>query len=313
MMTMIRNVAAIATVAVVVLLTGPVAAAQAGFAQSGAKFLTIGGGARSLALSETYVTETDDPFGVFYNPAGFSGEGSVRAGLAHNEFFQNSRGEYAALVIPSGRLSAGIGMRYFIVNDIPRRTNPTPQPLGVFDASDAEIKGVVGYQLSEDVRLGLALKGVFEKISSEVANGIAFDVGATYAILDKVSVGAAINHIGPDMTFAEESYHLPTTVRLGGAYGTDQWSVRGELVSLRSESADVHLGSEYTFLVPTGSEDSGPLSAAFRAGYIVGHDTRSWSAGAGVGFDRFQVNYAFGPHKDHLGDTHRFGLQVKLK
>ncbi len=287
--------------------------AQTGFAESGAKFLTIGGGARSLAMGETFVTETVDPFALFYNSAGLSERSPVRVGLAHNEYFQNSRGEYAALAVPAGRLSFGVAMRYFIVDDLPLRTGPSEQPLGFFDASDAELKGVVGYRISEDLRVGVGVKGIFEKIDSEVANGIALDLGAIYQVIDEVAVGLAINHAGPDMTYTEESYALPTTVRLGGKYATEVWSVRSEIVSQRSESADIHLGGEYVFLFPASTGGDDPLSAALRAGYIIGHDTRSWSAGAGLGIDRFRLSYAYVPYDDELGDTHRFGLQVFLR
>ena len=116
------------------------------------------------------------------------------------------------------------------------------------------------------------------------------------------------------MKYDTESYKLPSQFRLGGAYTTPVWTARVELVSPNNESAKVHFGGEYGFDIPTGN--SGKIqSASFvaRAGYAAGYDTRSWSAGFGIGVNRFEFDYAFVPYDDDLGDTHRFGLLIFLQ
>ena len=299
----------------IVLLCAETASAGSGFRRSGAKFLLLGAGGRALAMAETYVVEAADPFVIFYNPAAPAGGRPTRLGLAHNEHFQSSHGEYAALTVPAGRLGVGIGLQYFAVNNIPQRVEPTAEPLSEFDASDALLLGAVSYGISEKVRVGLSVKGVFEKIGSKVANGVAFDLGGTYRATDRLAVGAAFNHLGPEMSFDRGSYRLPGIFRLGGAYSTSDWTMRGELVSPNDEPAKFHLGGEYVFNLPV---EGGPAAIAeaylaLRAGCAFGYDTRSWAVGFGIGIDYVQVDYAFVPYRSDLGNTHRFGVLFTLQ
>lgn len=284
-----------------------------GFAASGAKFLTVGGGARALAMAETYITESVDPFVVFYNPASLTDGGLTRLGLAHNEHFQNSDGEYLALAVPAGRWGLGLGLQYMAVNGIPKRIGPSADPLAEFDAADFLLQGSLSYRVAPKGWVGLTCKGVFEKIDTEVANGIALDLGGVYRVSESISLGAAFNHLGPELSFKNDSYKLPSEFHLGGAYTTAVWSARGEMVSPNNEAAHVHLGGEYVFPVPTEEAGISDASLAFRAGYIFGHDTRSWAAGFGIGLDRFVVDYAFVPYDDDLGNTHRFALRFELR
>jgi len=286
-----------------------------GYRQSGAKFLTLGGGGRAMAMAESYVTENSDPFTVFYNPAALAGQGPFRLGLAHNSYFQDAHGEYVAMSIPSGRWGFGVGLQFFAVNDIPYRTGPTTLPLSEFDAGDALIQVAGAYRVNDRVSVGLAAKGIFEKIDSEVANGVAFDLGGLYQLNDRIAFGAAFNHLGPEISYADKSDKLPSTFRLGGGYSTADWTVRGELVSPNNESGKFHVGAEYVFVLPAEGAPT-ILANAFiapRAGYAFGYDTRSWSVGFGIGVGRVAVDYAFVPFDDDLGDTHRFGLVFTLQ
>ncbi len=302
----------VAAIVGILLVAGPVRAGS-GYSASGAKFLTVGGGARALAMAETYATETGDPFVVFYNPAALTGDRPAQLGLAHNEHFQHSHGEYIAFAIPAGRLGMGLGLQYMAVTGIAKRTGPSEYPISEFDAASFLLQGSLSYNVARKARVGITGKGIFEKIDTEVANGIAFDLGGLYYVSDYIHLGAALNHLGPGMSFKDGSYKLPSVFRLGGAYTTSRWSVRGEMVSPNNETANFHLGGEYILDVGTEGTGIAPPSLALRAGYVFGHDTRSWAAGFGIGLDRFYVDYAFVPYDEDLGDTHRFGLRFDLR
>lgn len=297
---------------IIVAASAAAGVAENGFVDSGAKFLTVGGGARALAMAETFAAETGDPFGLFYNPAAIAGTLPARLGLAHNEHFQNAHGEYIAVTVPSGKWGAGFGLQYMAVNDIPQRIGPSTEPLAYFDAADFMLQASISYQLASRARVGLSGKGVFEKIGSEVANGVAFDLGGIYDVSEHVQLGTAFNHLGPEMSFSDGSYKLPSLFRLGGACHFPKWTARGELVSQNNEAANFHVGGEYLIAVSPESTGSARASVGLRAGYVFGHDTRSWAAGVGIGIDRLAVDYAFVPYSDDLGNTHRFGLRFNL-
>jgi len=290
---------------------GPVRADN-GIVDSGARFLTVGGGARALALAETYIAETEDPFVLFYNPAAAACSPAARLGLAHHEHFQNTHGEYIALAVPAGRWGLGLGLQYLAISDIPKRSGPSAEPLAIFDAADFMLQGSLNCRITPKVGVGLSCKGVFEKIDTKVANGIAFDLGGVYAVSDRIRLGAAFNNLGPEISFDEDPYKLPSAFRLGGAYVVPAWSIRGELVSYDNEATNVHLGGEYIVTVSPEAPGIRFASLGLRGGYVFGHDTRSWSAGFGIAIKRLAVDYAFVPYAEDLGNTHRFGLRFDL-
>jgi hypothetical protein len=53
-------------------------------------------------------------------------------------------------------------------------------------------------------------------------------------------------------------------------------------------------------------------SLALRAGWMLGQDATDLTAGAGIAVGRFDIDYAFVPHKDELGSSHRIALGARL-
>lgn len=278
------------------------------FAQSrpadptGFRFLTIGGGARSVALAETMVAEGDDAFVTEYNPAGLVGTKRFVLAFSHNTFFQDTRGEYFAVAVPKGQWAFGARLAYLGTGDIPKRLGPSTDPIGYYDAASGVFQGAVARIVDDRLSIGISAAYVLEHIESETAQSPIFGLGARYRVHRNVNIGMSFTNVGPMAKFQEQEFRMPNHMRVGGIWSDDRLSLRAELLAAEEERLRWHFGSEFT----------PDPRLAVRAGVRIGYDTQTFSAGAGLrtSDQRIGIDYAFAPYSDDLGSTHRFGLTV---
>jgi hypothetical protein len=64
--------------------------------------------------------------------------------------------------------------------------------------------------------------------------------------------------------------------------------------------------------IRTGAEYWWRNLAAGRLGYKTGHDTEGFSAGLGIRWRWYTLDYAFVPHRDGLGTAHRVSLDLRF-
>jgi hypothetical protein len=168
---------------------------------------------------------------------------------------------------------------------------------------------------------GVNAKIVYRRLDPQTTgSGIGFDVGARYAMSNGVTLAA----VAQDLTTTLLSYTTGTkelvspTLKLGADYvwhitsdgahrltPTVDADIRFEKrvgqVEVGSLSLDLHEGVEYAY----------KNIFALRAGY---NEMNMWSAGAGVAFSKFHVDYAYLSMngQDGLGPTHRVSFSILL-
>lgn len=270
---------------------------------TGFRFLTIGGGARAVALGETMVADGSDPFVTEYNPAGLVGAGQFTLSFSHNSFFQDTRGEYFAAVAPFGTWAFGARLGYLGTSDIPRRTGPSQDPLGYYDAASGVLQAALARMIDDRLSVGLSAAIVLEHIESETAQSVILGLGARYRVHQNFHLGMAFANVGPKAKFDVQEFDMPNQVRFGGIWSLDRLSVRGELLGSEDDELRWHFGSEF----------NPDPRLSVRGGLRLGYDTQTFSAGVGLRTpdQRVGVDYAFAPYSDDLGSTHRFGLTVR--
>ena len=284
--------------------SGPCRAQSGGATDpTGFRFLTIGGGARAVALAETMVADGEDPFVTEYNPAGLVATKQFSLSFSHNVFFQDTRGEYIAAAIPRGQWAFGARLGYLGTGDIPLRTGPSQDPLGYYDATSGVLQGAVARAVDDRLSVGFSIAYVLEHIESETAQSVVLGFGARFRVHRDAHVGISFANVGPKAKFEDQQFRMPDQVRLGAAWGRERLSLRGEMMAAEDESLRWHFGSEFT----------PDPRLALRAGLRIGYDTQTFSAGAGLRTpdQRVGIDYAFAPYSDDLGSTHRFGLTVR--
>ena len=276
-------------------------------AQDGLAMMKVEAGARPAGLGGAFVSISGDAMSPIYNPAAAVGTSDFLFGTEHCEYWENISFQTGYL---TGRVHQRVflfaGIRYAAVSDLEyRRDNPSAEPEGIFDAHDISFKGGLAFQVDDQLSIGVAAGWFFEKVERYTGSAFNFDIGALYKVDDQISVGISATNIGSDFSLGLDGQQesrlidVPKTFRLGLSYKRDPLLTSGDIVIL-DDKAHAHVGAEY---------DAGQY-VVFRAGYMSGYDSKSFSAGGSVMVPNYKLalGYAYVPYSNSIGTTHQFSL-----
>lgn len=297
-----------------------------------AAFLKLGVGARATALAGAFTGVPDDPYSIYWNPAGLASlEGEKNAGFFHNDHFQGLKQEFALYTAPASGLTFfktpprsgiwGLGLDYFYTpKDMERRSganesdplSPISQPEGKFGAYDLAFSAGYGWKPENGLSLGVSVKAIRQSIDTKTAASAALDLGVMkeYRWLGRdFTAGFSAQNIGPGIKFISRRYDLPLVFKSGISarpFGP---------AALLAFEADKPIDNHPSFAL--GVEHRLMARLALRAGYRyrhTGNELGPWSgfsSGAGISFGRFGFDYSFSPFGE-LGNSHRFSLNARF-
>lgn len=282
--------------------------AQAAAGETGFASLKLGVGARPMGLGSAYVALADDPTATYWNVAGLASLRSTEVTAMHNEWIQDFRQEYAAVATPLGKGTFGFAFSGFYTSQLEGRDDVGNLTAG-FGFNDITMTAGYGRPLATGLDAGLALRYLHEMIASEDASTFAFDLGARYRLRETgFSLGAAVQNIGGKPTLDQESFQLPTSLRLGAAWARPLASLHStgtittEIRKARAEDARFHVGGELAY----------KERLALRIGGKFGYDAEDISFGVGLRQSKLRFDYALVPLSSDLGTAHFFSLTARL-
>jgi len=281
---------------------GPSAAASSAGAEP-FNFLFLDTGARAVGMGGAYAALATDANALAYNPAGLGRIISRQATFMHNQHFESITQEYLSFADPRGW---GMSLNYLNFGDVPKTTISNPAGIGLGSAGMKDLGLSVGYghPLSKSLSVGAGVKLIKESIDDISVSAFAADLGILYyvPVVQKLTLGFAIQNLGPEVKFQGAEENLPLTMRAGAAYGFTilgrESAAAADIVKERSESALLNLGVE-THIAKT---------VPVRLGFNTRNDAGTGiSAGLGWIHSSFNFDYAIVSYGD-LGITHRLGL-----
>lgn len=292
----------------------------AGAGTTGSNYLKIAPFARPAALGDAFVAVSDGTYGLFYNPAGLNTILGYEAQISHINWFDGINYEYIALVNPDPLLSwgkIGLAVSYIqtaeqtVNSDLPfYDTGYLNSGINILSYTGAKFTPksyavIFGYSLDplEELSVGLNLRLSTDYIGDYKDSNVTFDLGGIYKQLVQghyLRAGLVIGNIGSKSTMSSESFNQPFDVVLGLSDLTQlfgrEFLLTSQVTIQIDDVTQFGLGAEYWFFD----------MVALRAGLKAGH-TLQPSAGAGIKYKNFELNYAF-VNYDELGATHRFSL-----
>jgi hypothetical protein len=175
--------------------------------------------ARAAALAGSFVTVTNDPNALFYNPASV---GTLEQPSGSVGFFKQ------LLDINSGYVSYGqefegighfgVGVLYTNYGSF-TETDESDNTLGKFNAAD--LAASIGYSntLEENLYYGVAVKFIHSSIADAHSTGLAADLGILYHVPDtKLNIGASVRNLGKQLSaYVETMENLPLDVAVGAS------------------------------------------------------------------------------------------------
>ncbi len=287
------------------LAAGPVRAADdAGIPGS---YLRYGSSARSLGLGNAVAGLADDVATAYWNPAGLSQLRTMELTGMEAILFEDTRYTFFALGLPtehwgtfalSGSLvSSGEFERATIFEDLDESFSERE---GAFCLSFARGSGRFAW--------GLNLKSVSQNVGGSKGSGTGVDVGVYLRPHRNLSLGAAVqNLVAPEITLEEDAEKLVRSVRGGLAlrFFNNRLLALADLVKTEYMDASFHTGLE---VWPT-------RAIGVRGGYDTGKE--QFSAGLGVRWENWQLDYAFIDHElgasNVVSATFRFGVPYGVK
>jgi len=293
---------------------------------SGAKFLEIPIGARGVAMGNAFLSLSDDHTAMFWNPAGLVHAKKKTVIAEHINWFADITYDAFGLAYKVNDMwSVGFFGASMNSGDIEETT--VERPLGTgenYSVTNLQTGISLSMNLTDRFSLGTNIKYVREDLDTEISSSYSVDIGTMYDTRwHTVRIAMSIRNFGPEIELdggyydynngsqlEDEStflpYHFPMTFRLGIAFDpilTDiqRLTLVGELEHPNDNVERLNFGGEYAFRE----------MFFIRGGYTFNHDTLGLSAGLGMRWTAFSVDYAF-TNFGILDDVHRFGFSFNF-
>lgn len=277
---------------------------------SGARVLNLAVGARSLAMGEAFVAVADDVDTIFWNPAGLAHLQRRELSAMYLRGLAGVNSYYLGLGYPYGRrgvFGAGLG----ILRAGQMQINyPDGNSENVLSQQDLLFLLAHGRELDRYVRYlscGASLKFLQSSLVQKYkATTIALDMGILYRIpVLNLTAGLSMQNLGFPMKYRDKGDPLPLKLRTGLSYKTTVMARyflgSMDLLVTRKEGIKEHLGFEYSVVE----------GLVFRMGYKFGYDLDSLTAGIGVLFERYRIDYGLAV-MSAMNWTHRLSTVIRF-
>jgi hypothetical protein len=311
--------------------------------EAAAPSLIISPSARAWGLGQSYCAIADDATAVYWNAGGMAFLEGTYVSLTHSQlvpmlapdvYFENISLTHRMRSV--GTL--GLNVTYLTYGKW-WETTTGGVPVAEHSSYEFSVGGYYATKLTENMGLGLGLKIAHVYLappteSTGFKEGAGWSFAADFGFLWKVhprfSFGAALQNLGPDMSFIEkeDSAPLPRTLRFGAAVYPFKGENYSSLISIEATKALIGLDEVFTegkfSEVGRDATLNGGVELMFanfvapRLGYIYDPDGKIEGVTFGFGIyinvsgTRLAFDYAGVPKAEDLGRENKFSLGVEL-
>lgn len=292
------------------------------FAQETFNFLRLDQSPRAAALAGSFVSNTDDPNVIFYNPAGISylEKRPISFSYVMHLLDINSAAiSYSQEFEGIGRFAAGV--QYINYGSF-SETNPSGTITGEFGAS--ELAMVVGYsnELDKNFYYGVNIKFIYSGIADRSSIGLATDIGLHYSIPEeRWNFGFSVLNLGSQITqYYNTKENLPIDVRLGFSktlahlpftFYASLNKLNGEYDNIGDRFKQFTIGGEFKMskVIKIRFGYDNEKRKELKTGGTAG--LAGFNLGLGVLVSKYNFDYAFSS-LGSIGSLHRIGISTVL-
>jgi hypothetical protein len=292
----------------------------------GCQFLEIGAGPRGVGMGEAMVAATDGVESVYWNPAGLRSIVRPTAIFTYGTWPADITHQFAAFAMRPAFIRGVVAISVTSLQMDPMLVRPadTPEGVGVqFEPEDLAIGVSYAREFTDKFSAGGTLKWIDSSLGDLSALGVAGlgdysvqgfvgDFGTLYSTgFRSLEIGLMIQNMGPELTYIEDSVPMPATFKFG--VSMNMIETPGQIVKVAAEfrhpsdtSEKMNVGAEYVL------NDMYFL----RAGYKMGYDEESFTAGCGArltvaGLGSLGVDYSYAAF-GYFPGIHRGGVTVEF-
>lgn len=279
---------------------------------AGAQFLKIAQGGRAVALGEAYGAVADDPYALYWNPAGLGQINQKMVSFNYTMWLQQVTNSYVAYAhpVPGWNSTFGISVNQSAVPAVDKYDNTGNAVGDTYTASDMAITLGYASMLSEGLSTGLNVKTIQSTIDDASASAFAVDMGLLYKP-NKQSFCVVLQNLGSKMKYISQEDSLPMNLKIGTAYPitSKNMLLLLDVNAPTDNEMKLNLGCEFGKIV------SRELSLAFRIGArtnVRGLDPMSAiSAGFGIKWTSLDFDLGWVPYGD-LGSAIRTSIGFRF-
>lgn len=280
------------------IIISPIALGEAGLAS-----LKIVPGAREAAMASTGVASAQGPSAIYFNPAQVSRYTNFLVNLYYAKWFFDTHHQSLFLVRPTKLFNIGFGMVNFSYGKVEKRKDkPTDEIVGYFIPQDYSFFLALSRALDERTAIGVSGKFYWQKIEAMTASSGGLDMGVKFQISPQFDLGFSIINFGSTLRYEREKFWLPTETKAGLSYNINFGNYY--LIGAADFS---YFPFDKRFGTGIGFEFAFD-KIALRAGVRPFAETGKFSAGLGIKWHKFRLEYATTPYTYNLGVTHRFAI-----
>lgn len=301
------------------------------------EFLAGGVGARYLAMGNSAVSFANDPFSVYWNPAGINKIPFSSMSFMHQERFAGIvKMDFLSFAQPFNETATiGIGILRNGVDDIPDtregwknwdkvyNTPPSGFEPGYFNASEYAVYATYATTQWVSVPIGINLKGIYRAYGSVAsAWGVGVDAGTQLTDVFGFS-GLSAGLVARDLTSTLITWDNGTTELIAPSIESGlSWQMEalwgrfifaGGLINRfenRQETAQFNVG-------PVSGDFKGGLEYSYRDKFAVRsgiNELKRLNFGAGFKVQSLWIDYAFESFngQNDLGNSHRISVSLGL-
>lgn len=192
-------------------------------------FLNISSSARIYGLGGMNITLVDDDISVTdMNPALMGQEMSGTVALNYMRYFGGSNFAGARYGHTAGARGAwAAAIQYYGYGSM-RETLPDGTSVGTFSPQDVTFSGLYSHDITDRLRGGIALKGIYSAYADYTAFALATDLGINYYDPDRdLSLSMVAANLGGQVKRFDQRYdRLPIDLRLGWSQTFGAFPVR---------------------------------------------------------------------------------------
>ena len=278
--------------------------------------------ARAAALGGSFVSMTDDPNAVFYNPSVLATLSGPQVSFGFFKHLLNINSGYASYGTDvDGFGYVGAGIIYINYGDF-TRTNDLGNVLGTFTANELAISLGYATELAPRVQYGANVKFIYSGIAEATSTAAGLDLGVLYSFEEPhLTVGMSLLNLGTQLDpYLSTRESLPLDLKIGGTIQPEHLPL---LLNLNfhklNETANDFVDHFRSFSV--GGEFLVSEAARLRVGFNnerrrdlklgTSAGLAGFSFGGGVLVGMYKVDYAFNSY-GKIGSLHRISLGVSL-
>ncbi|HYJ32488.1 MAG TPA: PorV/PorQ family protein [Candidatus Binatia bacterium] len=278
------------------------ASADVSVGASSGDFLSFEVGGRSAGMAGAHTGVATGVTAQFWNPAGLATLTQPQVGAMHANWLQDLSYEWLGVAKPMGIGVGSLSVAYFHTPGI-QGVDEFDNPTGDFRVYDLAVTAGIARSLARGFSIGANAKMVRQSLGTISATAPAVDFGAR-ATVAGASIGAAVQNLGPGLSFGGSAYPLPREIKLG--MGRSFWNDRIQL------AADYNMPSHYYDDLRVGTELRAHPNVSLRVGYRHEFGTpedpaNGLSYGLGLHFHQLEVDYAMTP-SNAFDNVHRLSF-----